>query len=206
MKSVISVGIAASLLAVSANSFAESKLQLGGGLSSQSATASYIVISSQPYLLDYTYSNDGLFADGRYVMNDYVALDMSVALGLNGETVRDKEQNGLKTTTSSEIAGFRSTYISANLLVGMSLIRHGWYGYTGLGYFTDTWSADNMSSASFSGVQLPLGFGYNFSNVTVDAQVLFQSSDDYDKFFERELKTESDAAVVSFRLGLLANF
>lgn len=69
--------------------------------------------------------------------------------------------------------------LDLNLLVGNHLIdKNQVYYYTGLGYFRDTYF-----DSTYSDFQVPLGVGYHFDKLSLEAQYLYKKASVFDDEF-----------------------
>ncbi len=200
MKNFVLKGLLVSLGAVSVNALAESKLQLGGGFFHQAVKTEFKQENS-----DHTVNNKGLFVSGRYSFAENFAVEAEMAFSKN-DNVKYDSPDYSETVNNADLSSF---YLSTNFLVGTSFATPGWYGYTGIGLYRDTWKekSDEFGKyeETFTGVQVPLGVGYHFTNVSLDAKVLLQSGRGYEDMFEgADFDFSTQAAI--FRLGILANF
>ncbi|MFD1382995.1 outer membrane beta-barrel protein [Rhodanobacter aciditrophus] len=195
MKNFVLKGLLVSLGAVSVNALAESKLQLGGGFFHQVVKTEFKQDHS-----DHTVNNKGLFVSGRYSFAENFAVEAEMAFSNDA----DFELDAPYYSGSLDVGDFSSFYMSTNFLVGTSFATPGWYGYTGIGLYRDTWKEKDeygKYEETFTGFQVPLGVGYHFTNVSLDAKLLLQSGRGY---YDSDEDDSTQAAI--FRLGILANF
>lgn len=98
---------------------------------------------------------------------------------------------------------FDNSGLEVNFLLGSSLVDDGFFAYVGVGYFSETW--ESMTSGNqygASGIQAPIGIGYNFGHFSIDAQAAYRNPAAYqgDVF-----STTSDPEAYIMQLRLFAN-
>ncbi|TDO97356.1 outer membrane beta-barrel protein [Marinomonas balearica] len=184
----------------------DSKFQFGVGFFGQSAWAGRTETQGQGSAREQTVYTSGVYANSRYVFNDNVALDANFHWAPSGQKETRNEVGGSSSTSTYDIEGFSATEVNANFLVGLSLYRRGWYGFTGVGVFQEEWEYTG-GSERFTGFQVPVGLGYNFKNLSMEFQVGFKNVSDYAEFYHQELSRDSlDLFVGWAKFGVLANF
>lgn len=97
------------------------------------------------------------------------------------------------------------------LLLGTGLNSTGFKAYFAPGYFSETVSFDGVDAErDFSGLQLGLGFGYNWEAVSLELWANWRDGKDYDEFLAEfvpeELADELDTKVASAGLSVSVRF
>ena len=194
--------IAALLLSTPFASYAsDGEFRFGAGFVGQSAWA-----GDNTNANELTVNTAGVYLNGRYVLNENVALDANFHLLPNGQKESRMDMGQRTTVRTTDINGFSGTEMNANFLVGLSLDERGWYAFTGLGVFKENWEYTGGSD-EFTGYQVPFGLGYNFRNLSMEAQFGMKNIASYGDFFHRELSQGSiNVFVPWFKLGVLAHF
>lgn len=194
---------------ISPMALAEAKFQVGGGLASQVVGASYDYYSDGTRNEgDLTLSNAGLQIAARALVNKHLGVDVSYARMGNGDSTVEISSGGLPAADRAALENYTSHNTSANFLIGLSMTEAGWYGYTGIGAYHDKWTKSGSESYTFSGLQIPVGGGYNFSWGTIDLQLALKESSEYDDFMRDQFAGEEnpDTLAASFRASILASF
>lgn len=182
---------------------AESQFQIGIGSHNEVVYLDDLIIGSGSgaSIYEASISSSALEFSARYLFNNHIGVEGSYYLG--GDADVEEERNGVSTSytaTNLEVTGG----MEVNALLGLSLIDHGWFGYTGVGYYIDNWEYDSQSK-KYKGTQIPIGFGYNFDSVSIDLQVAVRSASSYDD----DADTWGDDRVSGVSVGrfrVLANF
>jgi hypothetical protein len=122
---------------------------------------------------DVVFSGPALSAS--YGFTDHIGIHASL-FSLESET------NNLLNTTQSD--GY-----DLMLHFGTGFETDGFKAYGGLGLFKDKWSGDTnyLGSLSFSGIQFGGGLGYNWDNVSLDANINLRQASEYREFTEAYL-------------------
>jgi hypothetical protein len=81
--------------------------------------------------------------------------------------------------TSRSVDNVDSYTYYANLLITTGIYQNSFYGFTGVGYFSDSWKTNGVSSTS-RGLQLPFGMGYQFQKLALELQFQLRDPDGYD--------------------------
>ncbi|BFM50032.1 hypothetical protein [Marinomonas sp. THO17] len=104
---------------------------------------------------------------------------------------------------TSGSSSFETSGLELNLLFGSNMMEPGFFAYAGVGYFSENWDS-NVSGSHFSasGLQAPVGLGYNFGNFSVDLQYAYREASAYDgSVFD----SGSDVEASIYQLRLLTN-
>ncbi|MBR7888181.1 hypothetical protein J9B83_04430 [Marinomonas sp. A79] len=84
---------------------------------------------------------------------------------------------------SVKVDGYESTALYFNWLLTTEIQPNLAYGYLGLGLFHDTLEYNDLSYTA-TGLQIPIGIGYQFQRFAVEYQLQFRSADDYSSSLE----------------------
>ncbi|QUX96123.1 hypothetical protein C0J08_12230 [Marinomonas sp. CT5] len=159
------------MVLISTSSIAQSNFQFGIGYSLFKTVDSYSIG-------DYEDSINTPLLDARYVFNDNVLIEGSYRL------IKDD----MCTQPSGTSCSFGGEYINVsgvdvNILIGRHFTdKNAVYYYSGIGYFSDSWSfTGNGINDTISGIQIPIGVGYHFENLSIEAQYMYRSSTSYSK-------------------------
>lgn len=116
-----------------------------------------------------------LSADG-YADDDFAGIALTGSAAFNNNFGL---RINLFSTEHDDINGMDSSGVDVILHIGHNLAAEGFKLYGGLGLFRDELEYMGYSE-DFSGPQLNLGLGYNWSQVALDFAVSFRDSDDYE--------------------------
>jgi hypothetical protein len=97
-----------------------------------------------------------------------------------------------------DLSGLDSSGFDLLALIGYNLANEGFKFYGGLGVFRDKLEYAGLSE-TFSGPQLNLGLGYNWSQVALDFSVSFRDSDDYEDVFGASMDVTSGLLSLAYR-------
>ncbi len=138
------------------------------------------------------YSADfsGVALMGTYAFNDNVAVRAGY-YWLESDNFSDLDSSGL------DLVAY----------YGTGLATQGFKAYIGGGFFTDSWESSDSTgfydnSASFSGVQINGGIGYNWESVSLEFVIGIRQPDDYkdsERFYNDDISVVSGALLFSGR-------
>lgn len=97
-----------------------------------------------------------------------------------------------------DVSGLDSSGFDLLALIGYNLANEGFKFYGGLGVFRDKMKYVGLSE-TFSGPQLNLGLGYNWSQVALDFSVSLRDSDDYEDVFGASMDVTSGLLSLAYR-------
>ncbi|TDP01858.1 hypothetical protein [Marinomonas balearica] len=182
---------AVAVLALPALAFAETEsntsdtfAQIGGGYHS-----SFVSENSN----DYEASFDSPVFSARLIPQENVALESNYYYPGAGDYTKG---------TDSGRSVFDVSGLELNMLLSTSLVDEGFYAYTGVGLFSETWESTSSGNQYVAtGLQLPVGVGYNFGKFSIDAQFALRDPDSYTKdVFSADDASMNEANTVKFRL------
>lgn len=82
---------------------------------------------------------------------------------------------------NSGSSSFETSGFELNLLLGTSMVEKGFFAYTGVGYFGENWTSNsNGNQYNATGLQAPIGVGYNFGAFSVDLQYAYRKPSAYE--------------------------
>ncbi len=176
---------ATSCLLITANAHAETNAQIGGGYH-----ARYIEDASSDYSVDF----------GSPVFSVRLIPHENFAFATN------YYYNGSGSYSQGSNSGpsvFETSGLELNFLLGTSFIDKGFYGYAGLGYFSEHWESTTSSSDYIAtGLQAPIGLGYNFGDFGMEVQYAYRDPKAYQKDV---FSADSDPSANTFQIKLFAN-
>lgn len=153
---------------VSTSLMAESNIQIGAGYSIYKSTDTY----SEG---DYEDSVNTPLLAAKYVFTNNIAIEGTYRLK---HTDSCTQPTGESCNFSDDI---KVSGIDANVLIGHHFTdKDSIYYYSGVGYFSDSWSyTGNGINDTISGLQIPIGVGYNLENLSFEAQYVYRTTKNY---------------------------
>jgi hypothetical protein len=162
MKKIVFFGALVTGISVPGFSYADTHSQVGAGYHGSNITE-----SSTNYDVDFS---SPVFS-ARVLPSIHFAIETNYYMAGGGKYTLGSDSGS---------SSFDTSGLELNLLFGTNMVDQGAYAYAGVGYFSETWKSNSSSNKyNASGLQAPVGVGYNFGNFSVDLQYVYRNPDAY---------------------------
>lgn len=185
MNKAIFLGFLAMGMSLSSLNYADTQAQVGAGFHGSNITE-----SSNDYDVDFS---SPVFS-ARVLPSNHFAIETNYYMAGGGKYTMGSDSGS---------SSFDTSGLELNLLLGTNMVDEGAYAYAGVGYFSEMWKSNSSGNKyDASGLQAPVGVGYNFGNFSIDLQYVYRNPDAYDG---QVFSSGSDVEASVYQLRLFSN-